>query len=72
MEFPEVDSFMRLTWINSSLAIMSHNVKVTDVLRLQIRVCVARPATAKCGGEKPHKVFVEGIPNTVDKEEKAA
>jgi len=22
---------------------------------LQIRACEARPATAKCGGEKPHK-----------------
>jgi len=24
-------------------------------LRLRIRACAARPATAKCGGEKPHK-----------------
>jgi len=22
---------------------------------LRIRACAARPATAKCGGEKPHK-----------------
>ena len=29
--------------------------KVTDVLRLRIRACVARPATAKCGGAKCHK-----------------
>jgi len=30
-------------------------LQVTDVLRLRIRACVARPATAKCGGKKPHK-----------------
>jgi len=29
--------------------------QVTDVLRLRIRACEARPATAKCGGEKSHK-----------------
>jgi len=29
--------------------------QVTDVLRLRIRACAARPATAKCGGKKPHK-----------------
>jgi len=30
-------------------------LQVTDVLRLRRRACVARPATAKCGGAKPHK-----------------
>ena len=30
-------------------------LQVTDVLRLRIRACVARPATAKCGGRKLHK-----------------
>jgi hypothetical protein len=51
------------------LGFMAFNVPaVYDVLRLRIRACVARPATAKCAGENTHKgacadcVFLEAKP----------